>query len=366
MYPSNLFFRKRFLLFILFLIYISLIVYIFYILKFDMFRSDILGYWNDSLNWKIPFNGWHVPGYPLVIALFRLITLNLLPPLILMMVINIISFVTCGYLIFKIIIYSGNTEILAIYGVLLFSLWPFTGLLYSVYPLGDTPAMAVFLLAIFLIILNHRKSGYFVLGISILFQKILWPFVFCYVLIDIFTNKNKISIRNWLTYFTLVSSPLLLLLISGAIYYNDLLWMVSNHVATDVSFGFQIPVIGTIVGVFQQGGLPGLVKGTLIAAIAIISLSAIGISIFKKQKNYITGISISVAVLICIAIVTPREAWAVVRFGKLLTIPIIFSISSMVDLSNFIKIQKIFLPLILTVLAVSQFAYAYYMTIFFS
>jgi hypothetical protein len=46
-------------------------------------QSDVYGYWKDSLAWRTPFNPDHVPGYPLLIALLRVLTADKIAPIVL-------------------------------------------------------------------------------------------------------------------------------------------------------------------------------------------------------------------------------------------------------------------------------------------
>src|SRR2546423_12004062 len=68
-------------------------IYLGLVLKFEFLRSDVLGYWNDSFDWQQPFNTFHVPGYPLIIALVRGISFSYVPPVALMMSISFAAFV---------------------------------------------------------------------------------------------------------------------------------------------------------------------------------------------------------------------------------------------------------------------------------
>ena len=42
------------------------------VLDYDsMAHGDVFDYWQDSLNWREPYNSFHMPGYALTIALVR-------------------------------------------------------------------------------------------------------------------------------------------------------------------------------------------------------------------------------------------------------------------------------------------------------
>jgi len=50
------------------------------IVRFNVFVSDVSGYWNDSLNLITPFHKNHVPLYPIIISIVRFLTFNIFQP----------------------------------------------------------------------------------------------------------------------------------------------------------------------------------------------------------------------------------------------------------------------------------------------
>ena len=42
------------------------------VLNYDsMAQGDVFDYWQDSLNWREPYNSFHMPGYAFTIAMVR-------------------------------------------------------------------------------------------------------------------------------------------------------------------------------------------------------------------------------------------------------------------------------------------------------
>jgi len=59
---------KKSLLLGLFLVFLEWL-FLNYALNFDPLQAgDAIDYWNNSLNWRQPYNPFHVPGYPLTLA----------------------------------------------------------------------------------------------------------------------------------------------------------------------------------------------------------------------------------------------------------------------------------------------------------
>ena len=125
--------------------YVAIGLYLSVVLKYNLRHSDVLWFWEDSLYWKTPFNSFHVPGYPLIIAFFRGISFGIIPPLQLMMGINLAALLVSAGAVYKSIEINGISRRFAVIGACLFGLWPFVGLPHTVSPLSDMPAMAFFL-----------------------------------------------------------------------------------------------------------------------------------------------------------------------------------------------------------------------------
>ena len=76
----------------LFVSIISLIFLKFYGDGIFPFYSDVVWYWNYVQNLDKPFFEWHLPGYPFLIYVFKVLTLNIFNPYVLMTSIGIIIF----------------------------------------------------------------------------------------------------------------------------------------------------------------------------------------------------------------------------------------------------------------------------------
>lgn len=166
--------------------YVTLALYLAVFLRHDFLRSDVLGYWQDSLAWRTPFHPFQVPAYPLMIASLRGLTFDVLPSIALMMSINIVAFVTSLLLIYRIVQRCGANEGSAALGTFLFGLFPFVGLTYAVVPLADVPAMSFFLGGLYLLQRSHSIPAALPFGLSLVTHKDMWSFVEFVVMSDFF------------------------------------------------------------------------------------------------------------------------------------------------------------------------------------
>ena len=63
------------------------------VLNYDsMAQGDVFDYWQDSLNWREPYNSFHMPGYAFTIAMVRGAIGGLLSPTTTMLAITLAAF----------------------------------------------------------------------------------------------------------------------------------------------------------------------------------------------------------------------------------------------------------------------------------
>src|SRR5688572_18095883 len=102
---------------------------------FDVVRSDALHYLEWSRRFWVVETGTHFPTYPFLLWLFRSVTLGLLDGANLLQTVALISWtggaVVAGQILQHLNPGSRHT------GVALFGLFPFVGVTYAAYPVGD-------------------------------------------------------------------------------------------------------------------------------------------------------------------------------------------------------------------------------------
>ena len=329
-------------------------------LKYDFLRSDVLGYWQDSLAWQTPFHPFHVPAYPLMIALLRGITLGALPPVGLMMSINLVAFLASAFFIYRIIQAGGASDELATIGTFLFGLFPFVGLTYTVDPLADMPAMFFLLAGITLLQRSHRMPAALLLGLSLVTHKAMWIFIGLLIIFDFLHRKECLSKQNFL-FLGIMLLPIGSLWIMGSFYHHSITWIFSSNLEVEVASTGGAPVLDGLMGTFMEGGIKGLVKGILLLSFTVISALSLYLSVRLKYEYFHYGIMISLAVLTLFLMLNQDEIWAAMRFGRLLVIPWAFIANTKIALKKISWWNSPAIITFLVLLFLSQFAYAWYM-----
>jgi len=350
--------KPLFPIMLLLLGYITIAFYLGGFLQYDFFRSDVLGYWQDSLTWQTPFHPFHVPGYPWIVATIRGITFGVLNPVILMMGINLTAFLTSAFLVYQIIQAGGDSDELATVGTLLFGLWPFVGLTSTVVPLADMPAMLFFLVGLYLLQRSRAHLAALLLGLSLITHKAMWIFVGFFIAFDFIYRKEFISKRN-LLFVGILVLPIAILWATGSFYHHSITWLFSNNLKVEVASKSSLPLLDGLLGTFMEGGVKGFVKGILLLSFAVFSAFIFYLSTRLKYAYFHYGMVISLAVLFLFLALNQHEIWAAMRFSRLLVIPLAFIANVKME---FKKELRWSLPIIITLLLLflTQFAYSWY------
>jgi hypothetical protein len=306
--------------------YFALAAFFALILRYDFMRSDVSWYWKNSLSWETPFDTLHVPGYPLTIALVRGVTLGMLPPVPLMMGINLAAFLLCGLTLHRILRAAGVSGEMSAIGVLLFGLWPFVGLVYAVDPIADIPGMLFFLLGLSALQRLRLSVGALFLGISVVVQKAMWPFVGLTMLADFLWRKEYISRRN-LQLVALAGFPLAGLWTLGAVHYHSLAWIFLGSTEMLIVPRSSWMLLNGLLGTILAGGTIAMMKGVSLLSLAALSVFAVytGFSARsgRDRVRHFYGLAVSCATLVLFVMLNQYEIWAAVRFSRLLVIPLI-------------------------------------------
>jgi hypothetical protein len=343
--------------------YFALAIFLARVLQFKFLQSDALGYWQDSLAWRTPFHPFHVPGYPLLIAMLRGITFGVLPGVGLMMIINLASFLVSALLVYQILKRSSVDKKLAVLGMLLFGLWPFVGLVYAVYPMADLPSLFFFLAGLYLLLTSRRLPAALLLGLAMVTHKAMWIFVVLLLAAEVLRSKKYLSRQNFLIVIV-TFVPLGALWLLGAAYHGSPAWLFSSNLQAEVASRGSLPLLDGLWGTIQEGGFKGTVKGLLLAAFACLSAVTLYACLKLKYQNYLYGAAISLAVLILFLVLNRYEIWAAMRYSRLLVIPLMLIANTYARARRFDWRSPAILAC-LSILFASQFAYAWYLAVVF-
>lgn len=337
--------------------FFTLLVFMKFNLNFAFFISDVADYWHDSLNWRTPYHPYHVPGYPLLIALFNFMTMYILPPMSIMWIIALSSYLCSIFLIIECLrAYTGEQP--AFLGSITFMLWPFVGVTAVVQPLADNLAIALLLASIYLYLKEHELYGSIVLGLALITHKATWLFAALLILFYVLHQGRFLALLSVLAVLT----PLVLLLFAGSFYHGSVFWMFESTLGTEVSSRSNLPLLDGIVGEILYGGISGVIKGSIIAIILIVAVCMFFIAMRRPHSQWRwCGLAISAAIAIYCITLNQNSAFAAIRYGKLLVLPAFWLLGAINSHTIYRRWMWPLLVPVFVALYVTQMGFAYYM-----
>jgi len=296
-----------------------------YALNYDSLQpGDALDYWNNSLNWQEPYDSFHVPGYAFALAAMRGFAGSFLEPSGILFVTTLLTFSVAVVIIHRLGGHGGGEcrNAFGLTAVVIFVLWPMVGTTYVAYPIADM--FGITPLVVGLLLLVNKKTLYaaLCLGLALIAHKAVWPFVALLLIAHLISARSKLSfVAIGVTVF-----PLGVLWVFGWQHHESASWLLSKNLAWEFQSTGSFPVLDGIFGSLLNGGSSGVVKGLMVLGIATVSFAA-GVHVWRLPKNdekkwY--SLAIFAAILTMVVTLNEREIWAVVRFGRLLAIPLVW------------------------------------------
>jgi hypothetical protein len=304
--PALLLAGSACIIFLLYLLYFKVF------LHFNMFRSDVLQYWKMSYHLNTPFNVWWAPGYPLLIAFTRTLTLNFFPPLVIMTGISLIGFLIAVQTVYKEAVENKCSN--PAFFSLIFIFFPFVGLNYTIFPMADIISISLFFCAIHNLKNSRLKHFMVYSALALLFHKVMWFFI------PPLTVWGLITLKRPYFYFILPYVPLLLWIVSGACYHNDFFWFLRSSFHLLVSSNRTTALFDSITTPLLSASIVQVTKGLILLSITIFTVFSLYVSI--QRKLWISA-AICFSLLVITAIINNFEAWVIARYSKLLIIPIV-------------------------------------------
>ena len=305
--------------------------------------GDVRHYWDMSFYLKSVFDPLFLPGYPAVLFVVRNLTGGLLPASVILLGISCVAFVVGNVLFFRIL--SVFCPSGAFKGSLLFLYFPFVGVMAVVEPRADATAFML-LLASILTILRARVWWFCLLGsLALLTHKALWPFIAGLTLVAL--------VRGTLKWYHAAAAvlPLGILFLAGAWYHHNMMWMFSQHFEVVVVPRGDWPLLDGIIGSFRLGELPDVTKATM--AVVLLCLSLL-LSYQAVREDYPLMLGLLIPVAFWCIVLNHYEIWAAIRFGKIIVLPLLVVPSFLLQWWRLAKPNKLFLFLLLLLIA-SQF-----------
>jgi hypothetical protein len=294
--------------FLLFLIFVSRG------LGLDVMQSDAISYWRESRDWRTPFSVWWVPGYPLTLALLNGLTQGARDPREVMLAASAGWYAAGVLLTWSLARSWGLDAGAARSAAALFASYPFVGLTYAVYPVAD--GMAIALVLLMALGIARRRPALFAAAAAacLLTHKATWFFVAGLV---VAAWRQHPAWRRWCVIPFL---PFAGYLAVGAWHYGDPLWMVrwsGEHLFAPHG---GLPLVDSTLGLLLTGAPAKMAKGAVVAAVLLLSVL---VALACRRRRLPAGIALALALLIMGLTLNQYEAWAAVRFSKVLVVPAI-------------------------------------------
>jgi hypothetical protein len=283
-------------------------------LGFDMFRSDVVVYWRNSFDWgRVFFSTAWAPGYSLSIALVRMVTFDSLPPLAVMWPLSAAFYVLSVNIAYRLLCGLGVRQPFG-FG-LVYAVFPFVGLIGAISPASGSMAMTAFLLT------------------ALAFSRKQWPWVCIYGALALLTHKALwffllpllaiafISHRASRLFILLSVVPLGLLWAAGSAYHGNAWWMTARSSRQLMWSPGALPAFDGLVTSLLSHSPPKLLKGVVVLGLFILA----GALLYRSLWSHFSlGVAICVGTIAMTAVLNQHEVWAVVRFGRLLMIPVAY------------------------------------------
>lgn len=336
--------------------YCLLAVFLGHGLSYNLLRSDVAWYYKDSLNWRVPFNSYHVPGYPLLIALFRALTFGKAHSILIMMGINVTALLVSCIAVYKLVLRQGSRR-LAYVSALAFGLWPFVGLVYCVNPLAEVPAIALMLGGVLCLMSSRTIWAAVLFGAAMITHKALWPFIALLVLV--YAHHERPKRFTAFVALALLLAPVLVLWLFGTLHHGSATWLFGSSVGLIVDLRDWAMFDG-ILWPLRKGGVANLFKAAVVAALTIGAVVTLVYHLVHRSPVRLYAITIALVCLGLFVFMDHVQIWAAVRFSRLLVLPIAWQLANMYS-EKPVTIRPWVLRAMLVLLLLSQFAFATYM-----
>lgn len=329
------------------------------VLQFDFMRSDVAGYWRDSLAWRSPFNPDHVPGYPLLLALLRFLSAEQLDPLYLFWSVTFCAHIAGALAVYCSVTSRSNRHI-GFLSAILFILWPLVGTTYAVFPISDSIALALIAWGVALMLSKRFHAAGIPLGLATITHKGAWIFVILLQLAGIVTYRRSFP---W-TSLLIAACPLGLLWVAGmTVNGYDPFWLLSVSMPIQFATKSSLPLLDGLLGTILHGGMKSLAKSAILWT-HVALLVAVGVALFRwpDPATKWWGLAIIGGLLFLFLGLNQNIIWAAIRYSKIAALPIGFYLGNQPRVTAALTQSPWIIVLLVIVLLASQFAYCWYMT----
>jgi hypothetical protein len=280
-------------------------------LGFSVLRGDPREYflWSSDL-WHHRGFGTHMPGFPALLALARLLTMDLMDGQTLLQTVAFVSWLG-GLLLADRILDRLAPEARG-FGLLWYALAPLVGVATASFPYADGPAYAFFLAAL-LAALHARwwlMAG--ITSLGLLNHQSFYPFYFCLALVCVTTRGMR--------WFHMAASgvPFLAYYIVIALQRRNPNWIVAEHAKLTLKSRSHVPLFDGILSPILRFDLKDSVK--VLVLLSIIAATAWMLTYFVKRRNW-TIVSLLLPLLVYALLANDSASTILIRLSKILVFP---------------------------------------------
>jgi len=338
------------------LIWVGISVFVVIALMFhfrglSVLQSDPFDYLEQSREW------WrvddHLPGFAMLIWTLNVLTFGLLPSSVLLQGAAIACWCVSVYYVDRVL--STIRPEGSRWGVALYALFPFVGVTYAAWPIGDYMAHAAIAYCFYCLLTKKWTHLTFVLAFSLLIHKAIWPFAFLIGLVGVLKNGYPI----W--QFLASGLPLMAFWTAGFITSGDPLWIIKIDLTRHLPSHSPLPILDGVIGTLMKGGARGLVKGGFLLTVLLGTIYMTYVFIRRRSWEMLALVLPILALLISM---NQWEAWASIRYAKIMAVPLIALVISPKPFVELNRRSWVFATL-LALLVTSQLAFAVYIEKYF-
>ena len=277
---------------------------------FSVVRSDVAEYLNVSHNLAAHSYPSHMPGYPALIALTRLLTFNLIGDAALAQGICFLFWGAAVFLTYK-ILQSLAPETKEV-GTLIYALAPLVGVSSAAYPLADIPAHAFFLGAVYAAVQARWWAFALVTALGLMIHQAFYPFYLLLALVCLFGRGMK-----WY-HFVTSGIPFTVYYAWMAVSLGNANWILAYHGKTHLEArkGFVLfdGILGNLLGFTPMAFIKGLMLLMILLCAAFLAIH------FLRRKNWLQ-LSLLLPLLMYSAASNETISFLLVRLSKIMVFP---------------------------------------------